>query len=94
MGAALLASLLGSVISRIVFSLGMTFVVVTGLSELLNMVFEQAKSVIGSFPYSVVQLLGLINSDLYLNLIFSAYTACIAYVTIPRLAAGVFGAGK
>jgi len=89
----LLSGVLGSLLSRLVISLGLTFISVTGVSALLDTVFSNVKEIISGFPLAVIQLLGMCNCDLYLNIIFSAYSACVAFVTIPKIASGIFGAG-
>lgn len=88
MGAGILYAVLGSVISRIILSSGVSIVSFYGLNFLLSSVFDSAKGSLLGMPMLVLQMLGLMDVDIFLNLIFSAYAAVVAYVSLPRLAFG------
>lgn len=82
MGASL--SVVGGLVARILLSLGVSFLVLQGFSELLVLVGEQISATLNGLGSNVANTLGLCNADLLINAWLSAHSAVLAMSQLKK----------
>jgi len=65
----------GSIVGRVLISLGIGFVTYSGIDFLLNALKTQVVSGFGGLPATAVGILGLMKVDVAISIIFSALLA-------------------
>ena len=74
----------GSVVARVLLSLGMAVVTVTGVAVVISTAKAQMLSSLGAIPTAAMQLIGLSGGWIALGIIFGAMTTCVSYWTITK----------
>lgn len=75
---------IGSIAKRVLSALGVGVVSYVGFDQLLQFVRDQLEYQIGQMPLSVLQLAGLANVDIAINIVFSAYSISITLMIAKR----------
>lgn len=70
-----LVTVAGSIVGRVLLSLGIGYVSYKGISVLLTSLKSQAISSLTSIPPEMLQIVGLAKLDICLNILFSALAA-------------------
>lgn len=78
-------SVIGSIAKRVLSALGIGVVAYVGFDQLLQFVRSQLEVQIGQLPTAVLQLAGLANVDIAVNIIFSAYSVSVSLMVAKRL---------
>jgi hypothetical protein len=81
-----LASLLPSLVARVLAALGMGVVTFTGWSVVWGQVRDLIVSNFGGLPSAIAQLAGLAGVDVGLGIILGAITTRVAYVSVASAA--------
>jgi Protein of unknown function (DUF2523) len=82
-----LASAVGSLVGRVLISLGITYVTYNGVDTMLEWVRDEALSKLNGLPADMVTVMNLLQVSSILNVYFSAW---IASFVITGLQAGAF----
>lgn len=82
MGASL--SIVGGLVARVLLSLGVSFLVLTGFSELLVYTQEQISGTLNGLGGNVAATLGLCNADLLINAWIAGHSAVLAMSQLKR----------
>ena len=80
--AGLLISIVGSVVGRVLFSLGMSYVTYQGFDAGFDWLFDQIKTNMNSLSPEIMQFMAYLWVDKAIAMIFSAYTAAIFIKTL------------
>lgn len=75
---------IGSIAKRVLSALGVGVVAYKGFGELLGFVQDQVHSLLSGLPLAAMQLAGLADIDIGINIIFSAYTVSIFFIVAKR----------
>lgn len=91
----MLIQLTGSIVGRVLISLGIGFVAYTGISAGMDLLVAQAQTYIGALPAVVVGMLATMKVGVGLNIIVSALTArlVLAGMTSGTVRRAVYGVG-
>lgn len=81
-------SVIGSIAKRVLSALGIGVVSYVGFDQLLQFVRNQMEYQLGKFPSAVLQLAGMANVDIAVNIVFSAYAISISLMIAKRLLKG------
>lgn len=76
-----------NIVARILLALGISYVSYTGLSALLSYVLSFVSDSMSSVPYATLCIMGRMDIDLAINLIFAAFTARIAISSLRKMVA-------
>jgi hypothetical protein len=80
--AGLLLSIVGSVVGRALFSMGMSYVTYQGFDMAFQWIFDNIKSNLNALDPKILQFLAYLWVDKALSLIFSAFTAALFIKTL------------
>jgi len=78
-------TIITSIIAKALIGIGFSFLVVKGLTELLQLIFGEIQVLMSGFPDIILNLLGLTGFDLALNMIFAAYTCSITISQLKKM---------
>lgn len=78
----LAASVVSSLLARILLTVGVSFVVFQGMDTMLSFALSELKSIIGDLPSVVLNLLGMASIDYMINMVFAALTARVAMASL------------
>lgn len=76
---------IGALISRILFSLGLGVISYAGINMLLDSAFSAVQDYITGLPADMISLMGIAKIDIFINLIFSAYSISLMFFVAKRL---------
>lgn len=74
-GGVVLSTIIVPLLVKVFISFGVGFVTYTGLSAAMDTAFDLISTQLNAAPVELVQMLGLMKVDVYISMIFSAYTA-------------------
>lgn len=77
-------SVIGSIAKRVFSALGIGVVAYKGFGELLAYVQDQVQGLFSGLPLAALQLAGLADIDIGINIIFSAYTVSMVFIVAKR----------
>lgn len=80
--AGLLISIVGSVVGRVIFSLGMGYVTYQGFDSAFDWITGQIKSNMNLLDPKIVQFMAYLWVDKAMSMIFAAYTSAIFIKTL------------
>lgn len=78
----LAASVVSSLLARILLTVGVSFVVFQGMDTTLSFALTELKNVIGELPSVVLNLLGLASVDYMINMVFAGLSARVAMASL------------
>jgi len=77
----LLMSFAGSIVARILISLGMTFVIVQGMDQLTDFLILQINNAAGQIPADMGMILGRLGIFSAMSIMVSAYVASLSVLS-------------
>lgn len=75
---------------KVLFALGIGYVTFNGVNTLMDYARNQLQSYIGALPPEMLQIVGLMNIDIYINMVISAMVIKLGFKGVT--AAGVLTA--
>lgn len=73
-GGLLTSAIIVPLVVKVALAFGVTIISFAGLNALKDQAFDLITSQLSSLPADLLQLMGMINLDVYVTLVFSAYT--------------------
>lgn len=72
-----LASIMASLVGRVLLALSLSFVTYTGFDTAIQMLYDQVQSTFGALPNTVINLIGYLWIDKAIGMVFSAFSAAL-----------------
>ena len=73
-----LSTIAGPLAIRVLFSLGVGFLTFKGVDKLLDTIYASVQGYLNGLPGVVVEMVGVMNVDRFIELVFTAYTVKMA----------------